>query len=728
VPDLPPGNSHDRLSRLGRLMLKELREILRDRRTIVTLVLMPLFMYPVLSVAFQQFFVSQLGAVGRRTYTIGFRDDREAAFFIRVLALGGLDVVHQDRDDGKTVPAGAGSDAAPMIRLEINPRMNELVENYEVDVGVRLLADSAHPRVDPRDDVGFDVELLYLPHSSTGPAATALVEKHLLESGEKLLADRLKHLQLRQRPAPVHVVRRKIEDSEGGTLSGLVSIRSVIPFILILMTVTGAVYPAIDLTAGERERGTLEVLMSAPIPRVGILLAKYVTVLAVALLTAAANLVTMTVTIAVTGLGTRIFGEAGYSIAMFGAIFALLLLFAAFFSAVLLVITSTARSFKEAQAYLIPLMLVSLAPGMLGLLPDVKLSGILLVTPLANIVLLGRDLLEYKATGPATLIVVVSTVLYAAAAIGLAARIFGSESVLFNSQSGWSDLWSRPREVQTAPTVTAGIVCLALMFPAYYLLFSLLGFLSDNIGWQLLMGVVMTALVFGGIPLAACRLRRIAIGPAFQAPRAGLVVFTASALVGLSLWTICHEAVVLLHWEEVTLDPRLVEALQKYVANLRTIPAPVVVGAMALIPALFEESLFRGFLFPAFRSRTTPATAIVATAVAFGFFHWISPSLLATERFVSSTFVGLVLGWVRWRTGSLLPGILLHALHNTFVILVAYYEPQLQERGIGTLPGQHLPHAWIAAGAAALCLGLAVLYVARRSEENRDEPGTALSS
>jgi ABC-2 type transport system permease protein/sodium transport system permease protein len=90
--------------------------------------------------------------------------------------------------------------------------------------------------------------------------------------------------------------------------------------------------------------------------------------------------------------------------------------------------------------------------------------------------------------------------------------------------------------------------------------------------------------------------------------------------------------------------------------------------------------------------------------------------------------VGLVLGWVRWRTGSLLPGIVLHALHNTFVILIAYYEPQLQERGIGILPGQHLPYVWIAAGAAALCAGLAALYVATHRHENREEASSALSA
>src|SRR5262249_42208792 len=156
--------------------------------------------------AFQQFLFSQLGAAGRRSYTIGFQDDREAAFFVRVLAEGGLDIVHQAED--RSAPAATESDDAPIIRAVINPRLKELIENYEVDVGVRLLTTGGNPQIDPRADVGFDVELMYLPHSSTGPAATALIEKHLLQCGERLLAERLTHLQLHQRPAPAHVTRR----------------------------------------------------------------------------------------------------------------------------------------------------------------------------------------------------------------------------------------------------------------------------------------------------------------------------------------------------------------------------------------------------------------------------------------------------------------------------------------------------------------------------------------
>ena len=80
------------------------------------------------------------------------------------------------------------------------------------------------------------------------------------------------------------------------------------------------------------------------------------------------------------------------------ALLGLLVLFAAFFSAVLLILTSFARSFKEAQAYLIPLMLASLGPGLAGMIPGLTLDGTLAVTPLVNIVLLARDVFENKAT------------------------------------------------------------------------------------------------------------------------------------------------------------------------------------------------------------------------------------------------------------------------------------------------------------------------------------------
>jgi ABC-type Na+ efflux pump permease subunit len=235
-----------------------------------------------------------------------------------------------------------------------------------------------------------------------------------------------------------------------------------VPLVLILMTMTGAVYPAIDLTAGERERGTLEILIAAPIPRISVLLAKYVAVVAVAVLTAVVNLGAMTVSVLLTGLGETLFGPGGISAVTILEIFGLVILFAAFFAAVLLVVTSFARSFKEAQAYLIPLMLVSIAPGLLALAPRLSLNGPLALVPLLNIVLLSRDLLDGQAHPGAAAVVIGATALYAFLAIVLAARLFGAEAVLYSESGIWRYLFPRqrrralPRPTQTLTSLPEG--------------------------------------------------------------------------------------------------------------------------------------------------------------------------------------------------------------------------------------------------------------------------------
>src|SRR5581483_4308634 len=129
----------------------------------------------------------------------------------------------------------------------------------------------------------------------------------------------------------------KPPDEERGALK----LAAFVPLVLILMTMTGAVYPAIDLTAGERERGTLEVLIAAPVPRVSLLFGKFVAVAAVAVLTALVNLGAMNLCLLMSdwlygGVSERVVGSGGLRLLTFVKIFPLVVLFAVFFSAVLL--------------------------------------------------------------------------------------------------------------------------------------------------------------------------------------------------------------------------------------------------------------------------------------------------------------------------------------------------------------------------------------------------------
>jgi sodium transport system permease protein len=431
------------LRRLLRLARKELRESLRDRRTILTLVLMPVLLYPLLGVSFRLFFLSHLGAGSVPEYRIGACTAEELEQLTSYLAQAN----RPDRDED--VPAGAslsGGKPEPHFRFlkADNPGVLEsALHTSEIHVGVRFRRPMQLPIRTDRD-LGADLDLFYVEGSPASREALTHLERRLAAANARFLERRLRVLDASQRAVPVRVRALPLADVEQRFA---VSLTAVVPLVLILMTITGAVYPAIDLTAGERERGTLEVLVAAPVPRLSLLAAKYLAVLSVAMLTALVNLGMMTVTLEISGLGPQLFGERGLSPLLILEIFALLLLFAAFFAAILLALTSFARSFKEAQAYLIPLMLLSLLPGVLGVMPGMDLSLPFALVPLLNIVLLGRDLFAGKEDALLAAVVVLANLAYAGLAIWIAARVFGAEAVLYREPGSWWS-WRRHKNRQ----------------------------------------------------------------------------------------------------------------------------------------------------------------------------------------------------------------------------------------------------------------------------------------
>jgi sodium transport system permease protein len=440
-PHLRPRKPDTRaaVARVFRLASKELRECLRDRRTLVTLVLMPLLLYPLLGLAFRQFYLSGLQDAAARVYRIGVGNERESQLIADYLMAGRAAL---GRHPNWPDPERSPEKPEPRFEYFQVDDLEEAARRGVIALGIRIRGADA-PGF-PNQGLAADWELVYVPDSVYAREALHAVESLCAAANTAILDARLHNAGLRGRPVVVELVRLPVENAERqpDTLLALV------PLVLILMTITGAVYPAIDLTAGERERGTLEVLVAAPVPRLSLLLAKYLAVVTVALLTALVNLTAMVVTLWLVAQGPKSFPNALLSPLVFLEVLALLLLFAAFFSAVLLALTSFARSFKEAQLYLIPLMLVSLVPGIVGLLQGPQLAGPLAVVPLLNIVLLARDLLDGQASLVPAIIVVATTLAYALAAVALAAQVFGAEAVLYSEQGSWRQLfrWRRRRE------------------------------------------------------------------------------------------------------------------------------------------------------------------------------------------------------------------------------------------------------------------------------------------
>jgi sodium transport system permease protein len=212
-----------------------------------------------------------------------------------------------------------------------------------------------------------------------------------------------------------------------------------VPYMVILLTLTGAMYPAIDTTAGEKERGTIETILASPVSRTSLAVGKFLTVLTVALATAMLALLSLGVSSHVFAASERgaMTSQAGMSLTMApeGVVAMLLMVVpvAVMFSGLLLALALMAKSYKEAQSYTQPLVMAAIVPSIASLIPGLDLNLKLALIPILNVSLASKQLLtgnyEWNWIG----IIFASSCVYAAIAVAYAAFNFRRESVLFRS-------------------------------------------------------------------------------------------------------------------------------------------------------------------------------------------------------------------------------------------------------------------------------------------------------
>ena len=724
--------------RLVRLARKECRESLRDRRTLATLLLMPLIVYPLLGMVVQRFAISGVSTAAPEANVV--IDNRLSLDDARVM-LAGLDdaekttepssVAGEQSSGTSAMPAVPGLElpllnpgsgrVRPQLRVDLGATYPvELIERGlregVVDVGVVLRARA----VDAPQDRTNTVEVLYRAGDPISEAAAEDVAFRLRENRDAAIRGLLNRVQIGG--DALVMVRQKGLQTARRSESPLAAF---VPLMLVLMTMTGAVYPAIDLTAGERERGTLELLMAAPVSRRQLLTGKFCAVFLVAVLTAVINLTAMMVTLAATGFD-RVLLPQGIGVQMLLQVLLLLVVFASFFSSVLLSITSFARSFREAQAWLIPLMLVSLAPGILSLMPGIRLTAALSLVPLVNIVLLGRELFQGIAPTGLFLLTLLATAGYSAAALRLAAGIFGSDAVLFAADR---------REQQRSASQLLDFVpqrillgTLLALLPLFAVLAGLRGRLvaPENTSGQLLLSAAVLAGVFVLLPLVAMRLGRVRLTAGFQLTGFHPVAIPAAVLLGCSAWVAVYELLVLAGssgaLQKIMDNPALRQMVDRLTSNTSL---PLQLLCLAAAPAICEELFFRGFLWKGLENllpgKIRPL--LISTAV-FAAAHVVTDASLTVERLPGTFLLGLLLGLMRMQTGSVIPGMLLHFCNNGVLLSLERLAPVMRTLGIAldVSHQQHLPGRLLLLAALLGVLGLALSAVVaarrRRSSLN----------
>jgi sodium transport system permease protein len=441
-----------RRSVIGLIAAREVRDLLRDRRTLLIVLGLPALLYPtfvVVGLAFVVSVLDQKTVIG----VAGAEHLPPAKVHPEALLAGAPLAVEAERrwDDPPLLIDGQ---FAPRY-LKSDGRAGTLV--------VRLLPSADRGPLDARE---VDAMVVIPPNLLSGIERGPRPEVRILgregdETSKLAVArvdavvgrwrDRLKEVRFARRSLPADfdqpVAIIDPDDAKPDETRTADELRDVLvkflPFLLVMWTMAGALHPAIDLTAGEKERGTMETLLICPAGRTEIVAGKFLAVFAFSYASALWNLLWMAAGALLLGalLPSPILSFAGLG---WSALLAAPL--AALFSSLALGLGAFARSAKEAQYYLMPLMVITLPLSMFALTPGLKLTPLLSAIPVSGLSLILQNLLAVSGEPVSVwswLLGVGSLMICVGLALAWASWQFRREAVLFRGDDGPSlrGLW-----------------------------------------------------------------------------------------------------------------------------------------------------------------------------------------------------------------------------------------------------------------------------------------------
>jgi|TARA_B100001079_G_scaffold75468_1_gene64982 sodium transport system permease protein len=388
---------------------KEVIDIFRDRRTIIMMVVVPLFLIPVL-----------LGTVFKITKSMAEKAS-EKQLKVQIYGQEYAPDLYQ-----------AFADMDKVIILDQIPTdsIQSYIQQEFLDVAIHVDSDY---KVNIAKNGQAKIRIQFKGTDSFGITKDR-INGVLKKFENQIVSERMDRLNLK--PEVVRAYNINYEDvaskqEKFGKIAG-----GWFPYVFIIFGFMGAMYPALDLGAGEKERGTLETILSSPASRLDIVLGKFLVVLLAAFLTAFLALGGMAVGIQrIPDIPPEVLIVINEVLnpKTIGLIMTLVLPVAAFFSAMLLGLSIYARSFKEAQSIVAPLNIVIIFPAVIGTLPGMELNAITSLIPVLNVSLASKDIIAGVINPLYMAEVYMSLFGFAGLAIFWCVKMFNWEKTIFRS-------------------------------------------------------------------------------------------------------------------------------------------------------------------------------------------------------------------------------------------------------------------------------------------------------
>jgi sodium transport system permease protein len=386
---------------------KEFTDTIRDRRTLFFMIIFPLLLVPLLLTVVTKVQSSSMQKAEEKIIRVGLVTNNNAADFAN-------DVRHSQ--GLRTVEGISADSAQAFIDRDSLDAVIVVAKDFDADVALMRAG---------------RISLYYKSSEDYD-----MVKRRLMSVVDRfqksLRAARFKKLNLDE--TVVNAVRVEEHDVASAKERFGKAIGGMVPYFFVIFCFLGAMYPAIDLAAGEKERGTMETLLTAPVSRFEILLGKFAVVALAGIVSAVVSMLGVYVAVQQIKeipqeLMQLIMGMLDAQTVLL--VLSLLLPIAVFFAAVLLSLSIFSRSYKEAQSLISPLSIVIILPVLVGVMPGVDLDWVTAMIPVLNVSLATREIIA--GTIKPLLLAEVYVSLFALASLSLwgCAKWFGREETIF---------------------------------------------------------------------------------------------------------------------------------------------------------------------------------------------------------------------------------------------------------------------------------------------------------
>lgn len=625
--------------RMFTLFKRELTDILRDKKTLFMMLVVPIIIYPLLIIGMTFLMSSVMNSQAEKTYLVAFDEEDELAAKI-------ADIIENNPDKLS-------------YKLEIVQKSDckKALEAGDIDIYVSKASDGR-------------ISLCYLSAKDRSNTALDALTDAFEIYREELQKERIDEagLDADYLLNPIHYEGEDLSSTEEsvGNMIG-----SIIPFFIVTMILLGALYPSIDVTAGEKERGTLETLLTLPITNFEMIMSKFLAVSCIACASAILNVFSMGGAMAFLvsssmSLAEDINLEIHYETFIPGILFTLVVMvfFALLVTAVCMCTCVFAKNFKEANNYVTPVMLIFMFGSYAAMIPDLELTAQTAAIPIVNVALLVEGLFQFQYNYGLFAIVLFSNVAYSLLAILILGKIYNSEAVLFSEGLSSVRIFTRRSEMKEKQMPGYGdlilLLCLVLL-----LIFYIGSFAQIKWGFG---GVVIQQLIILLCPFLYAWYMKADAKKLFSIKKPGVSQVAGGVLFGIAAFLCAMIIGVLL----VPFFPESADGLTQLDDMLTSQPAVVLILVVALMPAIGEELLFRGFVMGTLKNKCTGVIAVLVTTLLFAAYH------MSLIKMFTIGIIGFGLTYAAYKSGSIVTSMCMHFLNNLLSVLITKYPKQMQ--------------------------------------------------